>query len=284
MKATGLIDIDHLMISVGDSQCAGERFERMGFTVTPRSVLPGMSNRLICFPARQPNACNFIELMALDDPATAPFPMPAILQPPGRPVSMVMAAPDIEVTDVALRELGLAMPPPLHFTRDWTLPGGEVVSPAFAVLIPEPGQSPYYWNVCQHKTPQHYLRHDFVGHPNGVAAFIAVIGVAAEPKAAAEHYRRVWGAEVLDGDPVRVSVGAVELRLYSRAALAAAFPAFDIGGDDGLIGFVLSHPEPSALAGRLRDAGLSSFRNGAALYLPSAEAEGNLMVVEPRRA
>src|SRR5690349_9006272 len=102
MTNPAIMDVDHLMISVADSQSAGAYFERLGFTLTPRSALPGMSNRLICFRPRSDDCCNFIELLALDQAEKAPAVMRQILAKAGQPVSMVMASRDIHATVASL--------------------------------------------------------------------------------------------------------------------------------------------------------------------------------------
>jgi len=278
----GLAAIDHLMVSVQDSQKAGDLFERMGFTATPRSLMPGLSNRLICFPAQQPDACNYIELMALEDAALAPPPLPKILPPAGRPVSMVLVSPEIDATYAALCEKGVRAPAPIHLQRDWELPGGEVITPKFAVLIPEAGQSPYFWNVCLHKTPEHYFRSEFVSHDNGARGLSAVIAVASDPVAMAEHYKAVWDAEIVGSAPVCVRIGAVDLRIYSPAELEAAFPALaPVGDTDRLVGFAISCSDTDKTAEYLQGNGFSPLPAGDSFYVAPAETDGNLVVFEP---
>jgi len=47
-------DIDHLMCGVSDPQKAGETFEKLGFTVSPLSVIPsfGLANRCVLLTPR----------------------------------------------------------------------------------------------------------------------------------------------------------------------------------------------------------------------------------------
>lgn len=288
-SANGLIDIDHLMVSVADSQQAGEAFARMGFTVTPKSALPGLSNRLVCFPAQRDGACNYIELMALEAAASAPPPMPALLDPPGRPVSMVLGSSDAETTQAAMQGLGIDVAPPLHLERDWLLPSGETISPAFAVLIPPPGFAPLYWNVCQHKTPQHYLRDDFVSHANGARAFTAVIATALEPQATADALAAQWGAGAAapkagDGS-VRLALGSVELRLYAPAGFAAAFPGLAGSvAEEGFAGLAIAVDNPQAMAERLSANGFAPAPCPGGLVLPPSDTAGGLLLFEPPTA
>lgn len=190
-----VLAIDHLMIHVPDSQDAGDAFEKLGFTVTPKSDLPGLSNRLICF-GDTPHArgvCNYLELMALEDAEKAPPLMPQLLVPHG-PVSTVLSVDDAHAVAARLSGMGFRVGPVLDLQRDWVLPDGSVITPAFAVTIPELGQAPIYWNFCLHKTAQHYVREEFVSHSNGALAFDELTAVVSDVEAAAEHYVEHWQA------------------------------------------------------------------------------------------
>ena len=114
-----ILAIDHLMIHVPDSQEAGTVFEKLGFAVTPKSIMPGLSNRLICFgdTPYDRGICNYIELMALEDPATAPPPMPQLLGAYG-PVSTVMAIDDAHAVTSRLIGEGMQIGPVLDLQRD----------------------------------------------------------------------------------------------------------------------------------------------------------------------
>ncbi|MFC3230930.1 VOC family protein [Marinibaculum pumilum] len=281
MGETAFVDIDHLMVSVADSEEAGVLFERMGFTATPRSQMPGLSNRLISFPQLRHGAANFIELMALDDAEKAIPLMPAILRPAGRPVSMVLSSADAEASARALRGRGYAAEGPVPIQRDWVLPSGETIRPSFAVVIPRPGQSPFYWNLCQYRTIEHYLRPDFTSRANGVSRMTAIIAVADDPEAVAAHYVDVWGAGRDDGRPIALRIGAVALRILTPDEAEAEFPGAALaGGGDRLVGFAVAHPQPADFAGRLRQSGFAPREAGGRTWLPPDQAAGCLMVVE----
>jgi len=255
-----LIDIDHLMVAVDDSQMAGEQFARLGFTVTERSILPGLSNRLICFGPGRQNTCNYIELMSLDDAETAPPPMPTLLPGPERAVSLVMSTSSAAGSADYLGGVGIAATDVIDLKRDWPLPSGEVIQPEFSVVIPTPGQAPFYWNLCQHKTPQHYARPEFTTHDNGARRLSAIIAVADDPDAAACHYQQHWGAAISCQDPVSVTVGDVTLRIYSPAGFQQTFPGI-AAPQNGLAGFAVA---------------ADSFR-----LIPPEDACGCVVVFEP---
>lgn len=243
-----VLAIDHLMINVASSQEAGTVFERLGFIATPKSSMPGLSNRLICFADTPHNkgVCNYIELMALEDAATAPPPMPDLLCTTG-PVSTVMSVADASAVTERLSAGGLDVGPVLNLQRDWELPDGNVITPAFAVAIPALGQAPIYWNYCQHKTPQHYVRPEFTTHPNGVSSFDEVSIVVADRAAAVAHYMKHWQA-VEDSGVLRLPAGPV-LRLFTHQSI-----------QDSQLGELIGGTDPGVKALRMRTGDIVSAR------------------------
>ncbi len=277
--------IDHLMLSVKDSAAAGKTFARMGFTMTPRGQLPGMSNRLICFANQPENAPNFVELMSLDDPETAPPAMAEALKIPNRPVLMVAATSNVEITRSRLNDGGLHVSPVIDGGRDWTLDNGEVIDLAFSIVLPAGGQAPFYWIACQHKTPQHYLRADFVTHDNGATQMSKIIAVASNPLKAAKHYAQMWAADIVDPEPVNAPVivdcGHVELHIHSRESFGGIYPGINLTRDeDHIVGFAARVADTGALVKHLQDNGFKPWENGRKIVLDPSQCNGCLVVFE----
>jgi len=263
-----ILDIDHLMINTPDAGAAGDAFAQLGFIVTDESHLPGLVNRLICFGDTDAagGICNYVELMCLTDPARAPAPMPVLLSGPFGPISTVMAVDDADAATQRLTGQGLRIGPVLHLDRAWQLPDGEVIRPAFAVAIPEPGQSPFYWNYCQHKTPQHYVRPEFTTHPNGVTRMPAILAAHPEPMRVASAYQSQWGGHVDGTEPVRVTVGAVTLDIFTPDAFARRY-----GG---------APPEIGLRGMRLRSRDLAV----TSTAMPAATRRGGALVIHAGQA
>ena len=279
-----ILDIDHLMIKTGDLAAPGDRFAELGFTVTARSDMPGLANRLICFDAMIPGACNYIEIMQLTDPDAAPPPMPDVLDAPDGPVSTVTATSDADATAVALNAAGIRVPPPVSIRRDWPLDTGEVISPAFRVAIPLTGQTPFYWNACQHHTPQHYTRPEFIRHANHARQMIAVIALAPDPAAVAAAYRGPWAARLDGTDPVAVTAGPgrVALRIFSADRLVHACPGMVAGPHDRrLAGLVFATDDIDAAFARIDATDARPVRTAPGRFhvLPQ-HANGCLMIFE----
>ncbi len=283
-----IFDIDHIMLSVGDNASAADTFSRMGFTTTPRGQLPGLSNRLICFGGGRRNSPNFIELMSLEDAELAPPAMVQALSGPDRPVLMVMATESAEKTRSELSDAGLDVSPVIDGERNWTLPSGEVLDLEFSIVLPSVGQAPFYWIACQHKTPQHYLRQDFVEHKNGGLLLKKVIAISENPQEAANHFATNWAAAVSEREdqnaPVVVTRGVVELHIFDRENYSNHYPGVEIArNEDHIAGISVSVRSISNLEDLLKDNGFEPLKPGSAIVLPPSQACGCLVVFEENK-
>ncbi len=294
--ASEIFDIDHLMLSVQNTDLAMDVFCRMGFSITPRGVLEGMNNRLICFEGRPAGVNgkegeggdgeevlvpNFVEFMSLDDPEKAPPPMVRALENPDRPVLLVAATRNAVDTRKSLQDLGLEVFPVIDTGREWKLPDGQVLDLTFSIVLPAPGQAPFNWIACQHKTPHHYLRPDFTTHANGALALKNVIGVARDPRQASRHYHEGWNARVSGENPVVVARGDVELHIYDQKGFGSAFAGITTPGRHShLAGFTVLVRDLVSLEQRLESSGFSPFRHGDRVIVDPSKACGSLVVFE----
>ncbi len=279
-----ILAIDHLMIHVADSEQAGTVFERLGFVVTPKSDLPGLSNRLICFgdTPHERGVCNYIELMALEDPAISPPPMPQLLKEYG-PVSTVLSVDDAHAVHARLIAEGIKIGPVLDLQRDWTLPDGSVVTPAFSVAIPELGQAPVYWNYCLHKTAQHYIRQEFIEHPNSALSFDEVYVVVDEPDAAAAHYVEHWKAR-REGDRLMLPEGPA-LRLLSKDEIGTVLPAELIESDSsGIKAMRVLVADLVMAKAVIAEAGVTTVPVANGFAVKASDAAGCALLFEERHA
>ncbi|MBO6638750.1 MAG: VOC family protein [Roseitalea sp.] len=276
--------IDHVMIHVPASQTAGATFERLGFAVTPKSGMPGLSNRLICFgdTPHENGICNYLELMALEDAQTAPPPMPRLLDGYG-PASTVMAVDDAQAVTERLQQGGMAIGPVLDLRRDWALPDGTVITPAFSVAIPDLGQAPVYWNYCRHKTAHHYVRREFVTHPNTALAFDAVYAIVDDPDAAAAHYARTWQARV-DGDRLVLPEGPSMHLMTAQTARATLPDGLVETGMPGLKGLRVRVDDLAKARAVIDNGGVSTIDMPDGFAVRAADAEGCALVFGEQNA
>jgi hypothetical protein len=275
----GIIEIDHLLTAVQDAQRAGEDFERLGFTVTPLSVITamGLSNRLVLLSPLSDGAANFVELMALNDPAAANAAMRQLLEGPESVRSMVMTSRDAETTRSALIAEGYE-PGEVHkLQRVWELPSGEQLHLAFDVLLPLP--APFAFNVCQYRTLQHYLRPQWREHPNGAVSLVSVHCVEEQPRKAIGYFEKLFGkrAERESDGSLSITPGKVKLVVHAPAQFAAAF-GIEPPRPGGYAGYSINVEDLGRTTALLRARGIDFVDLGAAgAVVGPAAAHGNAL-------
>jgi hypothetical protein len=283
---SAIVDLDHLMVSVRSAQESGERFARMGFSVTPLSQLPGMANRLIVFPSPYPDRNNFIEFLALEDAGRAPAVMSDILRLPDRPASLVMASRDSRAAERVFAAKRLDPLPAMHFKRDWVLPDGNVASPEFIVCIVRPQSAPIAWNVCQYLNPEVYRRPEFVSHANTAERFIAALAVADDVQAVADYFCRAWDTSVewIGEGALHVCAGTVPLRLYSPAAAIAHFPGIALperASGAALLGFAVAVADMPRAQRHVASARMQARQQPGGFWIAPSAAAGCVVSFEP---
>jgi hypothetical protein len=91
------------------------------------------------------------------------------------------------------------------------------------------GGGPLPWLPVHHDNPDAFMEPEWIVHPNGALAMMAIHAVAANPKEAARALKAAWTAkteEILDGC-MMVKAGAVELLIWSPAAYEAEYKAIE---------------------------------------------------------
>jgi len=221
-------DVDHLMCGVADPQKAGETFEKLGFTVSPLSVIPafGLANRCVLLTPRTADRANYLELLGIVDPPKVSPTMTTILAGPEGVKSLVMVTSDARAASEELTTQGYQPSPPLYFERQWALSPHETLNLSFTVVIPRLGQAPLPWNLCQHHTVRHFHRSDLQQHPNGALRLVGVTSVSSEPATTVRYYERLLAVPARrNGDEsFTVSPGEVEIRIISPSAFSQQFP------------------------------------------------------------
>lgn len=247
--------LDHLMVQVPDSEQAGLVFEALGFAVTPRSTMPGLSNRLVCFPPDDPRGASFIELISIDAPDLAPEPVIDLLGPRHGPAAIVVATDDAAGLAQELSSRPGILPA-RDFSRSWDV-AGRRLDLSFSVLIARRGSAPLGWSAIQHRTPEHYRVPEFLTHAAGRVRMQAILAVATDPRRVADEMSALWGCTtLLDGSgSARVALGGCELRIEPVSERRSANES---GATCEIVGVSLGTSDPDAAADRMASAAGSS--------------------------
>lgn len=185
---------DHLMVMVADEAAAAQEFSQAGFTVTPRSELPGLANRIICFPSSASHAACFVELLAVERPEEVPPRIRSFVGSMLGPVAIVLAVPNLTALHRRLSENNISVFGPVEIRRQWTLPTGERLEVALDILIGEDNSLPFNWAAVQHHTVEHYQRTAFMSHPNCYGDLRGVLISVEDPQAVAKKMETLFGS------------------------------------------------------------------------------------------
>ncbi len=206
------VAFDHLMVMVADEAAAAREFLKAGFTVTPRSELPGMANRLVCFPSRAPYSACFLELLASERPDDVPPVIRSFVGPNLGPVAIVLAVSDMKALLRRLSQQQVATVGPLEIRRSWELQSHQSLDVALDVLLGDAASLPFRWAAVQHHTVSHYQRPDFVRHANGHQGLCAVVIAVDDPPLVGAKMETLFGCAAHRADEA-VIVGLDNTRL-----------------------------------------------------------------------
>ena len=171
-------DIDHLSLTLTEPEAAATRLLQLGFNLTPEGVEP----RCICFQPDQDDVPNYVELLQ------------------GEPVTALA----LNVAELEGEER----------THAWETEDGFEVDAG--VVVGETA-GPLPWFAVRNETPDAFMEPEWIVHPNGALAMMAVHAVAENPRAIAKALKEAWSAkveEVFDGC-MMVKTGTVELLIWS---------------------------------------------------------------------
>jgi len=233
-------DIDHLSLTLGDPDATASRLQQLGFTLTPEGVEP----RCVCFQPHGDDIPNYIELLQGD--------------PPSLSLAMNVAELDGEERSHA-----------------WETEDGFMIDAG--TVVGETGGPPS-WFPVRHLTPEAFMEPEWIVHPNGALALMAVHAVAEEPAKLAQALEDAWRAsteEIFDGC-VLVKTGAVELMIWSPPAWQLEYKAIEVMAPERLpaiVGVTVAVERARPLQALLR-----------ANNVPFGLAEGDRVLTAPDHA
>lgn len=243
--------IDHVVHTVRDLDGAAERFERLGFTLTPRAAHGdhmGTSNRLAQFAER-----NFIELLEVDRPqgifshdfeAVPPrfsfgaHNRAAIAKREG--LAMLVFQTGDTAADVARwQAAGVPTFAPFTFERQAKLPDGAERTVSFCLgfaCFPEMPDIGIF--VCENRAQDIFWKPDYQRHDNGAHGIRKVFVASPQPERDASLLARLFDCDVRKADENGYAVACApgqSIDVRSFEAIGQIDPDFDASNQDRAI-------------------------------------------------
>ena len=269
--------IDHAVLAVRDLDAAGETFERMGFTLSPRGYHTlGSQNYCIAF------GDDYLELLWLPPTLkTRPFIADFLKRGEGL-AALALKTGDADAACAELKAAGLEPSEPLAFSRPVAISGGTRDA-RFRTLDIGAAHAPCgRLFLCQHLTADLVWRPEWQRHDIGATAIAAVAVVAADVGATAAAYGKVFATQPRDiAEGLLVETGSAPIAVAAGRSLARRLPGV----------WISERPRPlmAALFVRVGDRGRAErrLRRGGfhplrapdgAVAIGAAEAHGVAMV------
>lgn len=215
--------IDHLVLCVSDLDEAMARYQRMGFTTTPRARHPwGTDNSLV-----QLQGC-FLELLTVARPeliepaAERSFGFGAFNRDflaRGEGMSMlVFESGDARADREEFTARGLPPWDCFDFERQATLPDGSRVRVAFSLAFAtDPRMPEVAFFCCQQHAPEYFWKPEYQSHANGAETIDKVVMGAKEPASLADFFCKIQEPESVATDNGNLMVSTPRGRILVLA-------------------------------------------------------------------
>ncbi|MEJ8814319.1 VOC family protein [Variovorax ureilyticus] len=283
--------IDHPVVTVRDFDKTREQFKKLGFAPNPVGYHPwGTVMSLLMFRD------NFIEIIAVHD--ASKFGTNSVNGfCYGRNVGqftdrveglglVALHSKDARTDHAALTSRGLKSQGLIDFRRDMKKPDGspDVAIVSLGLFLNEEQRDVSNF-ICHQHRPELIWVKEWMKHPNGVNAVVAVTYIAKEPMDLAARYRAFYGdagVKTLDGT-VEADSGFGVIRILTPHAVAerlGPIPLPDWKGDTSPHGIALSvsTPDFDKLPGIWDRSGIQYRRSPVGTYLISPEQCGNVIM------
>jgi hypothetical protein len=229
--------IDHVIVGVRDLEFARERWNRLGFTLSPRGrhIGQGTGNYCIMFES------DYVELLGIVDLNDFVQSLASFLT--RREGLMTMAfAPAVtpEETHAALQRLQLHPSEPRSLGRQIELLEGTV-TPRFSLISLPPDETPGLdCSICAHLTPELMRRPEWLTHANGTIGLRSIHVLVEDTMPLLPAYDRLFGIQQVTTTDTVASIRAGRHRIVFSTIddFATMHPGVELDPDFALPGIV----------------------------------------------
>ena len=274
--------IDHLVLCVNDLDAARQRYQAIGFTLTPPAQHPfGTGNSLAQLQG------SFLELLYIAAPGEIPphaanqFSFAAFSQDylnGGEGLSMlVFESQDARRDQAEFAHAGLQTYEPFDFSRQATLPDRTQVTVGFSLaFVTHPDLRRAAFFTCQQHAPEYFWKPEYQGHRNTAQAVSEVCMVADDPLALRDLFIGLQEPAALTEtagnlriNTARGSVHVLTPDAFQQRWLEQTPPSTEHGAV--FAGFSLCVADLNAAKDCVHASGLSFIETSNAFQIPASE-------------
>jgi catechol 2,3-dioxygenase-like lactoylglutathione lyase family enzyme len=195
-----LTGIDHVILGVRDLDAARARWQRLGFTTTPRGRHVGWGTANYCVMFEK----DYVEILGIVDPSAYDHGLSARLAARGEGLmGVVLRSADAAATAAGWRAAGLAPDEPRELGRRLEFGGGQDLR-FRNVRLPTESQAGMGLFACEHLTPELVRQSPaWLAHPNGALGLASVTLVVDDPEPIVATLEKIFGsASLTDTDRI----------------------------------------------------------------------------------
>ncbi len=282
-------NINHVGMAVRDIAVTVDRYEAMGFQLTPYSphsaawkpgdpVQPlGSGNRCVMFES------TYLEILASENRAKQAARIENFLKHHQGAHIVCFDCKDTDTVDRRLRGLGYETSGVIALQRDIDTPEG-VRTAKFVRSQFAPKDSPEgYIQASTHLTPEYIYQPRFIRHPNGSFELFETVLVSDDLLAFEKRYRDYLGiAPERDGVALRFQLpGGTVLTIVDVRGAAAMLPGGLLPPIPGIAAVGFRTRELAALRDQLKSNGFTVIEIGERILIPAEEASGVAVLFGP---
>lgn len=275
MSLKHIFGLDHVVVTVRDLDAAARKWERLGFTVSPRGTHSphlGTGNYTIMFGE------DYLELLGVLTETEQNKPTRDYLKNREGLERAAFTTDDAAAGAAELKSRGLEALGPVHFGRPVDLPNGGTGEAKFNVFRWPLNESPGSLRIfaCQHLTRETVWIPELQDHANGANRLVRVEVLADDPEAAAAHLGRLIDEPARqqdDGWLVPSGGKRADFLFYDAASLARRYPDAARAGaaTAGAVAIVVASTDLERAATAL---GPLAVRHGDTVSAPADSATG----------
>jgi len=202
--------VDHILVATADLDKAAALWTSLGFTVSQRGLHEGWptANHCIMF------GDHYVELIGLVGPGTAPPGLDEAIAANSGICGIAFAAPDGEKAAAHLTELGIAVEPVAHLSRQAT---GSVSDKRVSFELVRPRQSTAFGLpsfVCVHNSRDLVWQPELLSHANGATEVTGLSASIPTDDDLLGRYRSLVGELCAEPTPdgIRADLWGIELQ------------------------------------------------------------------------
>ncbi len=275
LPVPAITGIDHVLVGVRDLEAAAQRWQKLGFHLTPRGRHIGWGTGNYCIMFER----DYIELLGIVDPAQFTNNLEQFIKVREGLMGLAFAAGDEMACADQVRAAGIPFEGPKVLKRELELAEGTVLPEFGLIMLKREATPDLSAFVTVHKTPELLRRPEWLRHANRATALVSITVVVDDPVETVFGWLPIFGpGRIASANLVTVlDTGHGHIRFTTKAGLAQLYPALEPLPEypaPWIAAMKISVTDKARCRDHLHFANILHFKTGKGCIVPPEEANG----------